>query len=175
MDFNDINLDSLIFDLDEKRKELGLSYQNIADSCNVSQTTIIRLFKRDGDPAFSTLQKVVATLQYEFVQHPIAPADASPEQYTQYLIDCIAFERKDKKIRLEQQEAKHNCRQNEAKREKRIWMVLALVLAFTFVILFLYDFAHLDRGWIQALQAGYKSTSFGVILAVKNWIERLWL
>lgn len=175
MDFNDIDLDSLIPDLEKKRKGLGLSYQNIADSCNVSQTTIIRLFKRDGDPSFSTLQKVVATLQYEFVQAPIAPTNATPEQYTQYLIDCIAFERKDKKVRLEQQEARHNRRQNETKREKLAWMGLSIALGSIFVILFIYDFAHLDRGWIQAVQGGYKTAAFEALLSVKDWFERLWL
>lgn len=173
MDFNDIDLDSLIPDLEKKRKELELSYQNIADSCNVSQSTIIRLFKRDGDPSFSTLQKVVATLQYEFVQTPIAPANTTSEQYTQYLIDCIAFERKDKKIRLEQQEAKSNRRQKEIQREKRFWMGLAIVLGTIFVILFVYDFAHLDRGWIQAMQGGYKSTAYDAFLAVKSWLKNL--
>lgn len=165
MDFNDIDLDSLIPDLEKKRKELGLSYQNVADSCNVSQATIIRLFKREADPSFSTLQKVVSTLKLDFVQSPTAPADATMEEYNQYLRDCIAFERKDKKIRLDQQEAQFNRIRNE---NRRVIVVLGGIVGILVIFIcgvLVYDVTHPDRGWIQAVMGGY--------ITAKDWLRNL--
>lgn len=43
MDFSTINLDALVPKLEARRVSLNLSYQNVADACNVSQSTIIRI------------------------------------------------------------------------------------------------------------------------------------
>ena len=51
MDFSTINLDALVPKLEARRVALNLSYQNVADACNVSQSTIIRIFKRQADPS----------------------------------------------------------------------------------------------------------------------------
>lgn len=58
------------------------------------------------------------------------------------------------------------------RREKVAWMVTALVLIAVFVLLFLYDFSHLDRGWIQKeIDRYYQSTA---LQAVKAWWSSLW-
>lgn len=55
MDFSTINLDALVPKLEARRVSLNLSYQNVADACNVSQSTIIRIFKRQADPSIVVL------------------------------------------------------------------------------------------------------------------------
>lgn len=170
MDFTKIDVNELVTDLDAKRKELNLSYQNVADACNVSQSTIIRIFKKDSEPTLTVLQQIVSILEYEFVQAPIAPINASNEEYIRYLHEIIEFERKDKKIRLDQQAAKHNMAINQERREKRWWRGTAIALMGTFVALFFYDFTHLDRGWIQEYLKSHTTIS-KAYLAVRGWME----
>lgn len=169
MNFDGIEVNNFIMQLDEKRKAMNLSYQNVADACNVSQRTIIRLFKQEGDPSFSLMQKVISALEFEFVRTPVAPVNNSTEEYIQYLQNIIDFERKDKKIRLDQQEAKHNRYRNETRRIIMVVIGVLSILLFAICGLFVYDFAHLDRGWIQAVQSGYTtSASHNSILSALN-------
>lgn len=170
MDFTKIDVQELVTALDVRRKELNYSYQNIADACNVSQSTIIRIFKQDTEPPLSVLQQIVSILEYEFAQSPIAPSNASNEEYIQYLHDIIDFERKDKKIRLDQQVAKHNMAMNQERREKRWWRGTAIALMGAFIALFFYDFTHLDRGWIQE-QLKSNATISKAYMAVRGWLE----
>lgn len=165
MNFDDIDLQAFVTQLDERRQTLNLSYQNVADCCNVSQKTIMRLFKHESDPSFTLLQKVVSALQYDFVQSPTAPANATMEEYAQYLRDCIAFERKDKKIRLDQQEARFNRLRNE---NRRVIVVLGGIVGILVIFIcgvLVYDFTHPDRGWIQYIQSGY--------ITARNWLRNL--
>lgn len=149
MDFTNISAKELMPQLEDKRKELHLSYQNVADACGVSQSTIIRAFKLEVEPSLTLLQQIVSTLRFEFVQNPIIPANATTEEYIQHLKNVIEFERKDKKIRLDQAEADRNKAVSEERREKRWWRATTIILMLAFVGLFFYDFTHLDRGWIQ--------------------------
>lgn len=171
MDFTKIDVQELIPELDAKRKELNYSYQNIADACNVSQSTIIRIFKQETEPPLSILQQIVSILEYEFVRTPIAPSNATTEEYIQYLHDIIDFERRDKKIRLDQQAARHNMAMNQERREKRWWRGTAIAMMGTFIALFFYDFTHLDRGWIQEYLKSHDLVS-RVYLAVTGLFQR---
>lgn len=58
MDFSTIDLDALVPKLEARRVSLNLSYQNVADACNVSQSTIIRIFKRQADPSIVVLKSI---------------------------------------------------------------------------------------------------------------------
>lgn len=165
MNFDGIDLKTFVDQLDLRRQSLNLSYQTVADCCNVSQKTIMRLFKHESDPTFTLLQKVVAALQYESAQSPIAPQGPATEDYIQYLRDCIAFERKDKKIRLDQQEAQFNRIRNE---NRRLIVVMGGIIGILVIFIcgvLIYDVTHPDRGWIQYIQNGY--------IATRDWIRNL--
>lgn len=165
MDFNNIDIPALIDQLEERRQSLNLSYQNVADSCDVSQKTMMRFFKHESDPTVSLLQRVVAALQYEFAQTPVPPPDTSTEDYIQYLRSCIDFERKDKKIRLDQQESRFNRLRNE---NRRVIVVLGGIVGILVIFIcsvLIYDVTHPDRGWIQYIQSGYTTA--------RNWIRNL--
>lgn len=165
MNFDSIDIPALVTQLDERRQALNLSYQNVADSCNVSQKTMMRLFKHESDPTLSLLQKVASALQYEFVQAPTAPANATMEEYNQYLQDCIAFERKDKKIRLDQQEARFNRLRNENRRVIVVLGGIVWILVIFICWTLAYDFTHPDRGWIRYIQEHY--------ITARSWIQNL--
>lgn len=174
MKITDTDLSVLIPQLEQRRRELNYTYQNVADACGVSQTTIIRLLKGEGDPTFGTLQKAIAFLGMEYAEAPVSPESPSQEEYIQYLKDCIHFEREDKRIQRDRQEARHNLDSRERKRKNNINVALNVLYSLAFVALFVYDFTHLDRGWITAHAAdliGARATN--ILLAVRDWLHAM--
>lgn len=84
MDFSTIDLDALIPKLEDRRVSLNLSYQNVADACNVSQSTIIRIFKRQADPSIVVLRSILAAVKYDIVTPPM-PDEGSENEQIEYL------------------------------------------------------------------------------------------
>lgn len=177
MDLADFDLDSLVSELDARRLAMNLSYQNVADACCVSQSTIIRFFKRDGDPAVGLLQKVIAAVQYEYVPAPIPPINPTPEEQGTYLQSLVEYEREDKRIRLAQQEANHNRQHREDVRGRRVQTIISVVLAAFICAIFAYDITHPDRGWFQAASnAGLIQSGISrAFLSVRLLWRSLWI
>lgn len=152
MDFSTIDLDALIPKLEDRRVSLNLSYQNVADACNVSQSTIIRIFKRQADPSIVVLRSILAAVKYDIVTPPM-PDEGSENEQIEYLKKSIEFEREDKIVRLAQQEAQFMRQHNEDRRLVRICLIIYIILVIFVCFFFGYDIANLDRGWIQARSA----------------------
>lgn len=123
MDFSTIDLDALIPKLEDRRISLNLSYQNVADACNVSQSTIIRIFKRQADPSIVVLRSILAAVKYDIVTPPM-PDEGSENEQIEYLKKSIEFEREDKIVRLAQQEAQFMRQHNEDRRLVRICLII---------------------------------------------------
>lgn len=175
MDFAGMPLEELVPLLDVKRRQLNLSYQNVADACNVSQRTIMRVFKQQQPPAYDLLQHIVSALEIDLAQAPIAPQSSAIEDYVDYLKKVIDFEREDKKFRLEQQEARHNRHQNALRRELIVVIGLCAVMGIFICGLFTYDLMHRDRGWIQGDATPTLTAARGMVLAVRSWWRGLWM
>ena len=152
MVFSTIDLDALIPKLEDRRVSLNLSYQNVADACNVSQSTIIRIFKRKADPSIVVLRSILAAVKYDIVTPPM-PDEGSENEQIEYLKKSIEFEREDKIVRLAQQEAQFMRQHNEDRRLVRICLIICIILVLFVFFFFGYDIANLDRGWIQARSA----------------------
>lgn len=163
MDFSTIDLDALIPKLEDRRVSLNLSYQNVADACNVSQSTIIRIFKRQADPSIVVLKSILAAVKYDIVSPPLPDEDSENERI-RYLKKSIEFEREDKIVRLAQQEAQFMRQHNEDRRLVRICLAICIILVLFFCFLFGYDIADLDRGWIQDRSVSGSLLPFGRLL-----------
>lgn len=168
MELSKIDLTELIPQLEDRRKKMQLTYQNVADACNVSQRTIMRMFKQEAPPAFGLLQKVVALLETEDCSAPIAPESPSTDAYIQYLRDCIDFEREDKRIRLEKQESQHNLQRNEQRRVIIVVVGICGILVIFICAVLIYDLTHPDRGWFQGYMEA-KEALTSAVMAVRNW------
>ncbi|MFQ9469043.1 MAG: helix-turn-helix domain-containing protein [Hominenteromicrobium sp.] len=127
MDFSTIDLDALIPKLEDRRVSLNLSYQNVADACNVSQSTIIRIFKRQADPSIVVLRSILAAVKYDIVTPPM-PDEGPENEQIEYLKKSIEFEREDKIVRLAQQEAQFMRQHNEDRRLVRICLIICIIL-----------------------------------------------
>lgn len=155
----------ILMELDGQRVARGMSYQALADACGVSKSTIHRTLNGMTEPTVQLIQAIAAAVQYKPAEPVIVPDGCTQEAYIAYLKELLQRQREDNDRRVKQLQAHYNMLRRQDKREKNVWMVLALTLAATFVILFLYDFAHLDRGWIQAVANGYTTA--------RSWLRNL--
>ena len=159
--------------LDALREARGMSYQNLTDACGISKSTVGRILNGQSEPTVQQLQMIAAAVQYKPATQAALPADYTQEAYITYLRASMQQQAEDNDHRVRQLQAHYNMLRRQDKREKIVWMVLAIIFMATFIVLFLYDLAHLDRGWIQAAYNGYHSTAHRVVLAVRDWVEGL--
>lgn len=167
MDFND-NAQDVLLELDGQRIARGMSYQTLADACGVSKSTIHRTLNGLTEPTVQLLQAIAAAVQYKPPEPVLVPEEYTQEAYIAYLKEMLQRQQDDNDRRVRQLQAHYNMLRRQDRRDKSVWMLLALVLATTFVILFVYDFANLDRGWIQEYMATHGIVE-QALLAVRGW------
>lgn len=129
-DFTKADLDVVIPDIDRKRIEMNLSYQGMADACGVSQSTIIRVIRRQVSPTFDLLQMMAASVQYEPKEDVITPIGYTPDAYIEYLKQLVSRQKSDYERQLIQQEAQFNRIRCQ---DRRVIRVLAIVLGVFFL------------------------------------------
>lgn len=159
-----------VSELDAQRAAMGMSYQDVADACDVSRPTVYRALSGKTQPTMQLLKNIAAAVQYKEKRDDILPDELTQEAYIAYLKQLVKQKDDDIDVRAKQLHAHYAKLLRQSKRRVTMWAVLALVFMATFVILFLCDFSHLDRGWIQAAYSHYQSVANHVALAVKDWL-----
>lgn len=107
-DFTKANPDEFIPDMDRQRIKMKMSYQSVADACDVSQSTIVRFFKRQSIPTFDLIQKVSAAIKYEPHADIVLPKGHTAEAHIDFLERTIIQQKGDYERQLLQQEALFN-------------------------------------------------------------------
>lgn len=151
MDFTKFDLEENLTSIDIARREMGLSYQALGDACEVSQATIIRVFKRKTVPSVDLLQKMYAAVNYAptLAKELVLPTGYTPEAYIDYANRLLVSQKEQYEQRLKEQTALYN-RLRRQDRRTIFWMGLALVLLVAaFVIWLIIDVTHPTVGWIQ--------------------------
>lgn len=149
MDFASADVESLLSELDDRRQSLHLSYQNLADSCGVSQATVIRIFRRQTEPNIPMLQKLAAAVKYMPREEPLVPDSYSQSGYIQFLQESIAREKTAHELRLRQQEAHYNLLLQHERRTVQTVSLILLLLVLAFICWLIIDVTHPEIGWIQ--------------------------
>lgn len=126
-DFTKANLDEVIPDMDRHRAKMKMSYQAVADACEVSQSTIVRLFKRQSNPTFELLQAVASAIKYEPHADVVLPQGHTVEAHIDFLERTIIQQKGDYERQLLQQEALFN-RTHRQDRRTIAYLCAALVL-----------------------------------------------
>lgn len=170
---SEIDIAEYVAELDAQRTAMGMSYQDVADACDVSKPTIYRALTGKTEPTMRLLQNIAAAVQYKERREPVLPDELTQEAYIAYLKQLVAQKDEEIDLRAKQLHAHYNKLLRQSKRSKIVWVILALFLAAIFIILFLYDFSYLDRGWIQMVREGYKTVFNGTFLAAKSWFLNL--
>lgn len=144
------DLPAFLAELDAQRIACGLSYQAVADACGVSKATIQRTLTGVTEPTVHLVQSIAAAVQYKPPTDILAPADATQDAYITYLTDSMRRQQEDNDRRVRQLQAHYNMLHRQDRRTIMILGAILGVLVLFICCLFLYDFAHLDRGWVQA-------------------------
>lgn len=169
LDFSNIDVDILISELDGRRTAQNLSYQNIADKCNVSQTTIIRTFKRQTEPTMAMLQKIAIAVNYTPKREEIILTGYTQEAYIQYLQKSLEYEKEEQAVRIAQQEAHYNMLLNQKNRTIAYLSGILFLFAVAFIAWLIIDVTHPEVGWFQR-EVAYRSNdiSFSLSALVKH-------
>lgn len=143
-------------ELDALREAKGLSYQAVADACNVSKATVYRALRGATEPTAQLVQQIAAVVQYKPQQYDIAPKDFTQESYIAYLQETIRRQSDENDRRVRQLQAHYNMLRNQ---DRRIIRILALTLAMlvaAFIIWLIIDVTHPTIGWFQR-EIAYRS------------------
>lgn len=144
---DDISL--TLMEIDAQRISRGMSYQAVADACGVSKSTIYRVLNGTTEPTVQLVQNIAASVQYKPREAEIIPVDYTQDAYITYLKETILRQREEKDRQIRQLQAHYNMLRCQDRRVIAIMGVTLGILVLFICGLFLYDFAHLDRGWIQ--------------------------
>lgn len=171
--FLNADITTVVAELDAQRVAMGMSYQDVADACGVSKPTVYRALAGKTQPTMQLLQCIAAAVQYREKRPEILPSELTQEAYISYLKQLVSQKSEDIELRAKQLHAHYNKLLRRERRGKAVWIVFSLSLATIFIALFLYDFSHMDRGWIQA---AYESTTGAVstaMLSAVDWFKQL--
>lgn len=172
MDIN-TNTGDILMELDGQRIARGLSYQALADACGVSKSTIYRTLTGLTEPTIQLLQDIAAAVQYKAPEPVIVPEECTQESYIAYLKDLLQRQAAENDRRVRQLQAHYNMLRNQDRRTIVVLGAILGVLVLFICGLFVYDFSHLDRGWIQdEIKKYYESVSYA-LSAVNAWWGRL--
>lgn len=149
MKITNVDQDQLLLDLDAQRKVMNMSYQNVADACEVSQATIMRIFKRQTEPTFEMLQKIAAAVHYDAKPAPVLLKGYSQDDYIIYLQQLLQTREDDFKIREAKAEARHNAALNQKTRTIRLLTICLILLAIGFILWLILDITHPTLGWFN--------------------------
>ena len=141
MNLANANIDVLLTELNAKRSAMHISYQSLADACEVSQATVIRVLKRQTDPSLPLLQKMAIALKYEPKQEPIVLNSYTQEDYVLFLRQSLEREIEDSKLQLAHQEAHYNQLLAQKTRTISILCIAVVIFALAFISLLILDLA----------------------------------
>ena len=167
--------DQLIQELEALRVAQNLSYQNVADACNVSQATIFRAFKRQTEPTLELLQKIAAAVNYEPQREPLILDDYTQDAYVEFLQRTIAAEKEEFRLREARTEARHNMLMGQKNRTIKYLSATLFLFAMGFITWLIIDVTHPSVGWFQremAYNSGITNTAWSYLRA---YLEKLFL
>lgn len=163
----DANIRDLLGDLDACRVSRGMSRKSVADACGVSEATISRIFNGTVEPTYQMVQAIIAAVQYNPDEPDPVLAEYTQEGYVEYLRATIRRQSEENDRRVRQLQSHYNMLRRQDRRTITVMGVVLGILVVFICALFLYDFAHLDRGWIQA--EGEKVQQ--AVISARDWLR----
>lgn len=175
MDFQ-TDISELLRELDGQRLARGLSYQAVEDASGISKSTVCRILNGQSEPTIQQLQAIAAAVQYKPAAPEIVPNDCTQESYIAYLKEMIRRQSEDNNRHVRQLQAHYNMLRRQDRRTIMVLCAILGILVLFICALFVYDFANLDRGWIQEMKRnGLLESSRNAFLSAWNWLEgKLW-
>lgn len=148
MDINE-DVSALLMALDAKRVSCGMSYQSVADACNVSKPTIYRTLTGVTEPSMQLLQAIAAAVQYKPVAPVVLPEECTQEAYTAYLKELLQRQREDNDRHIRQLQAHYNMLHRQDRRTIVVLGAILGMLVAAFILWLIIDVTHPNIGWFQ--------------------------
>lgn len=165
------DIPELLAELDALRAQRGMSYQAVADSCNVSKATVYRALSGATEPTAQLLQQIMAAVQYKPRQYEIAPKDYTQDAYISYLQESLQRQSTENELRVRQLQAHYNMLRNQDRRTIRMLALALALLIGAFIIWLIIDVTHPTVGWFQR-EIAYQNDT---LLDITGWLEEnLW-
>lgn len=160
----------LVAELDAMRAARGLSYQAVADSCNVSKATIYRTLTGATEPTMQLLQSIAAAVQYRPPEKFLEQTDFTKDGYIAYLQETLVRKDETHDRRVQQLHAHYNMLLRQGERRNR-WLTWALIAALAILIGWLIiDVTHPTVGWIRR-----EVTAHGAVSAALTWAQNIFI
>ena len=146
-----------------KKRELGMTAQQLADSSGVPKSTIDRIIRQDTpNPTLQTVLDLAAAVGYTFSNHPehdsVPTATGLRDPMIQHMI--AVYEKRDQ--RYEEQLKANTAHYNRLLAEKNRWlkcsMMINIILVALVCFVLILDVLHPDIGWIREQLAKYSHT-----------------
>lgn len=162
------DISELLNELDTQRLSRGLSYQAVEDASGISKSTVCRILNGKSEPTVQQLQAIAAAVQYKPAAAELIPSDCTQEAYITYLKEAIRRQAEESDRHVRQLQAHYNMLRRQDRRTILILGAILGILVLFICALFVYDFANLDRGWIQEARRN------GFLEAGKNALLSAW-
>lgn len=165
------NIPELLAELDALREKRGLSYQAVADACNVSKATIYRALTGATEPTMQLVQQIAAVVQYKPKLPVVIPTDYTQDAYVAYLQETMQRQQEDTDRRIQQLHAHYNMLRNQDRRTIRMLSLVLALLVAAFIVWLIIDVTHPTVGWFQREVAHRGST----LASLTDWLRsRVW-
>ena len=175
MNFINVDPGTLLDDLDAQRQRMNMSYQDVADACNVSKATISRVFNRATDPQISLLQKIAAAVEYSPAVEPVVLTGYTQDAYVEFLKRTIAAEKEEHHLREAQAEARHNMLMNQKNRTIAYLSGILFLFALGFISWLIIDVTHPTVGWFQREMSYHSNAAATAWNHLRAYIENLFI
>lgn len=159
----------------EKKTTLNMTVQQISDASGVPKSTVDNILRKSvTNPSMQNILDIAAAVGYDISGADESNLDEISDPYVKYIV--ISHKKSIDTI-LAQSNA-HSRSMMRIIRFLCVALIILLLLFFGIVgaiaWVIHYDLTHLDIGWIQAVNSGYRSAAFDALLAVSDWLGRLW-
>lgn len=160
------DIPSLMAELDSLRVKRGLSYQAVADACNVSKATVYRALSGATEPTATLVRQMASAVQYKPHKRELELTGYTQESYIEYLRAQLRRQSDENELHVRQLQTHYNMLRNQDRRTIRLLATALVLLVAAFIIWLIIDVTHPTIGWFQR-EISRRSTE------PLNWLEVL--
>lgn len=165
----------------KKQADIGLTNQQFSDASGVPKATIERIKRGDTtNPTMQTILDLAAAVGYSFGNHPeqippVPDANTIRDPMIAHMITVYENRGENYEARIKRITAHFNMLLAEKNRWLKFSLALNIILVLFLCGLLIYDFTHLDRGWIQEIMSRFDSYGSvnNAVMAVRDWFANL--
>lgn len=155
----------------QRKKEIGMTSQQLSDASGVPKSTIDRILRGDTpNPSIQTVLDLAAAVGYSFGNHPDHPEPAPAASVKDPMVAHLITVYENRGRAYEERIKRVTSHFNMLLSEKNRWLKFSLTLNIIFVVFFgliiVLDVTNPDIGWVREMfgYGGSSTRNFGSAL-----------